>query len=61
MLRELSRLLLAEGCKLYPRFRQRVQRLTSDAGNIGWGYGDALREYADMLEDKLANGEKSAP
>ncbi len=60
MLRELSRLLLVEGCELYPRFRQRVQRLTSEAGNIGWGYGDALQEYADMLEDKLANGEKPA-
>ena len=33
---------------------EEVRRFTADAAYIGWGYGDALQEYAEMLEDKLA-------
>jgi len=53
---ELTELLLREGTEHYPRFQERVQRLTAHADHIGWGYGDALWDYAGMLEDKLAAG-----
>lgn len=51
---ELTELLLHQGNDLYPQFRERIQRLTVHADNIGWGYGDALWDYTGMLEDKLA-------
>jgi hypothetical protein len=56
MLIELTELLLSRGSDLYPRFRERVQRLTAHADHIGWGYGDALWDYTGLLEDKLAAG-----
>jgi hypothetical protein len=54
ILSEMVQLLLREGPELYPRFRQRVQRLTTHASRIGWGYGDELREQVYRLEIELA-------
>lgn len=54
VLNEMAQLLLREGSEFYPRFRERVQRLTTHADGIGWGYGDALRWQVDQLENELA-------
>jgi hypothetical protein len=53
VLNEMAQLLLREGAEFYPRFRERVQRLTSHADHIGWGYGDAVRDQVHHLESKL--------
>jgi hypothetical protein len=54
VLNEMAQLLLREGPEHYPRFRERVQRLTTHADQFGWGYGDALRDQVCGLETKLA-------
>jgi hypothetical protein len=54
VLNEMAELLLGEGAKLYPQFRDRIQRLTTHAGHIGWGYGDSLRDQVYLLENELA-------
>ncbi len=54
VLNEMAELLLGEGAKLYPQFRDRIQRLTTHASHIGWGYGDALRDQVYLLENELA-------
>ena len=51
---EMVQLLCQEGAELYPRFRERIQRLDSHADHIGWGYGDFLREQVFFLENELA-------
>ena len=53
VLNEMAQLLMREGSELYPRFRERVQRLTTHADHIGWGYGDALRDQVYHLENEL--------
>jgi hypothetical protein len=53
VLNEIAQLLLREGSEFYPRFRERVQHLTSHADHIGWGYGDAVRDQVHHLESKL--------
>jgi len=50
VLNEMAQLLLGEGSGLYPRFRERVQRLSTHAAHIGWGYGDALRDRLKILK-----------
>jgi hypothetical protein len=45
--------LLCQDAELYPRFRERIVRLERRAGNLGWGYGDHLREQVNFLEDEL--------
>jgi hypothetical protein len=47
------RLLLRESPESYPRFRERIQRLTTLADGIGWGYGDAVRDQVFILEEEL--------
>jgi hypothetical protein len=54
VLNEMTNLLLREASELYPRFRERVQRLTTHADHIGWGFGDALRDQILHLENELA-------
>lgn len=54
VLNEMAELLLGEGAKLYPQFRDGIQRLTTHAGHIGWGYGDTLRDQVYLLENELA-------
>src|SRR5260370_10915995 len=54
VLNEMVQLLVREGSELYPRFRERVQRLTTHADHIGWGYGDALRDQGYHLENELS-------
>jgi hypothetical protein len=51
-LNEMAQLLMREGKALYPRFRERVQRLAIRADGIGWGYGDALRDQVYQLEKR---------
>lgn len=53
VLNEMAQLLLREGKELYPRFRERVQRLATRADGIGWGYGDVLRDQVYQLENEL--------
>ena len=53
VLNEMAQLLMREGSELYPQFRERVQRLTTHADHIGWGYGDALRDQVYQLENEL--------
>jgi hypothetical protein len=48
--------LLCQDAELYPRFRERVVRLEGRAGDIGWGFGDLLREQVSFLEDELTGG-----
>ncbi len=52
VLNEMAQLLMREGKALYPRFRERVQRLAIRADGIGWGYGDALRDQVYQLEKR---------
>lgn len=54
MLNDVAELLVDPGKELYPRFQERVRRLAPRAGDIGWGYGDAVRDQADRLENELA-------
>jgi len=54
VLNEMAQLLMREGSELYPRFRERVQRLATHADGIGWGYGDALRGQVYQLENEMA-------
>jgi hypothetical protein len=54
VLNELAQLLIKEGGELYPKFRERVQRLESSARGIGWGYGDTVADQAYQLENELA-------
>jgi len=56
VLNEFTQLLLREASDLYPRFWERIQRLTAHADHIGWGFGDALLDYAGWIEDELASG-----
>ena len=53
VLNEMAQLFLREGSEHYPRFQERVVRLTTHARSLGWGYGDALRDQVGLLEDKL--------
>ena len=54
VLNELAQILTKEGGELYPKFRERVQRLVSSASGIGWGYGDAVADHVYQLENELA-------
>jgi len=54
VLNELAQILTKEGGELYPKFRERVQRLESRASGIGWGYGDAVADHVYRLENELA-------
>jgi hypothetical protein len=48
--------LLCQDAELYPRFRERIVRLKTHAGDIGWGYGDLLRQEVNFLEEELIGG-----
>jgi hypothetical protein len=52
---ELSRLMLGEGKAAYAQFSERIARAESLANNIGWGYGDYIRDWAATLEDELGS------
>ena len=54
VLNEMAQLILGEGSEHYPHFRDRIQRLGTHADQIGWGYGDALRDQIQLLENELA-------
>jgi hypothetical protein len=54
VLNEMAQLLLGEGAEHFPRCRERVRRLTTHGNQIGWGYGDALRDQVSALDNKLA-------
>jgi len=54
VLHEMTQLLRKDGPALYPQFRQRIQRLSTHADHIGWGYGDYLRDQVHLLEEELA-------
>ena len=54
VLNELAQMLTKQGGELYPKFRERVQRLESSASGIGWGYGDAVADRVYQLESELA-------
>jgi hypothetical protein len=53
VLNAMAALLCKDGPELYPRFRERIQRLDDHADHIGWGYGDYLREQVGFLENEL--------
>lgn len=61
VLAELARLLVKEGPELHPRFQERLQQVEYAASNIGWGYGDSVREQVQMLETTLGKEEETAP
>jgi hypothetical protein len=54
VMNEMVQLLWKEGAECYPRFRERIRHLESQADQIGWGYGDYLREQVGCLENELA-------
>lgn len=54
VLNDLAQLLVGSGKEVYPKFRERVQRLATLAQDIGWGYGDTVRDQVYRLEDELA-------
>lgn len=58
VLREMTQLLRKEEPALYPQFRERILQLEAHADNIGWGYGDALREHVRMLEAGVSGKRK---
>ena len=58
VLHEMTQLLRKEEPALYPQFRERILQLDVYADRIGWGYGDALREYVRVLEANLAGKRK---
>lgn len=58
VLNEMAQLLMGAGAGLYPKFRERVQRLATRAEGIGWGYGDALRDQVYQLENELVGDDK---
>jgi hypothetical protein len=53
VLDELSKLFLGEGREFYPKFRDRVLKLSTHSGDIGWGYGDFLFDTVKELEAEL--------
>ena len=53
VLSEMVKLLWQEGAELYPRFRERIIGLQTDADDIGWGFGDYVREQVYFLEAEL--------
>jgi hypothetical protein len=55
VMNEMSQLLCREGAELYPRFRERIRRLESNADHIGWGYGDYLCGQVHFLENELGD------
>lgn len=52
---EISRLLLGAGKAAYGQFCERIRRVESLASNIGWGYGDFIRDWAWTLENELGS------
>jgi len=51
---EAKKLLLSEeGRALYPRVKDRLAALLPKVENIGWGYGDSVRDVEDELQHKL--------
>lgn len=61
VLAELARLLVSEGAKLYPRFRERLLPVEDAASNIGWGCCDAVRAQVQKLEIALGAEEETDP
>jgi hypothetical protein len=58
VLNEIAQLLMGEGRDLYPKYRERLQRLATCAERIGWGYGDAVQDHVYQLENELARNER---
>jgi hypothetical protein len=52
----MAELLLNDG-KLYPLFRERLQRLPLRAHGIGCGYGDTVSDVVFQLEAELGDEE----
>lgn len=52
VLNEMAQLRLGEGSEIHPKIRERIQRLTIHANNIGWGYGAALCDQVCCLENE---------
>ena len=55
VLKELVTHLLQDGGELYPRFRERLDQLATNATRIGWGYGDFVLDQMGLLEDELSD------
>ena len=47
---ELQRLLQCAGAPAYAPLQERIQKVAASACNIGWGFGDFRRGWADELE-----------
>ena len=47
---ELQRLLQRAGAPAYAPLQERTQKVAASTSNIGWGFGDYMRGWADELE-----------
>ena len=56
---ELQRLLQRAGAPAYAPLQERIQKVASSAGNIGWGFGDSMRGWADELETAFGHATPS--
>lgn len=56
-LTELATLLRGQARELYPQLRDRLARAAQQTENIGWGFGDFVRDAVAQLDDDLGNSE----
>ncbi|CAN5353633.1 hypothetical protein BH10PSE16_BH10PSE16_40960 [soil metagenome] len=54
VLDELAALLLGEARSLYPGFESRLARVKKMTADMGWGFGDHVREVVSELEERFA-------
>jgi hypothetical protein len=50
---ELAALLRGEARGLYPQFRERLADVERMAGDIGWGFGEYVKDVVGELEKEL--------
>ena len=56
---ELQRLLQRAGAPAYAPLQDRIQKVAASTSNIGWGFGDFMRGWADELETAFGPGTPS--
>ena len=60
-LSELASLLRGKARGLYPQFADRLAKTEQLAGDIGWGFGDFVRDTVMQLHDDLGESDKFGP
>jgi len=52
-LAELAALLRKEARGVYPELSKRLARVEQITGDVGWGFGDYIRDVVSQLDDEL--------